>query len=51
VEKAVKTPAAAERLAKLGIVLSYAPPADVVAEIREEHRTVEALARKTGLIK
>ena len=24
---------------------------DVVAEIREEHRTVEALARKTGLIK
>ncbi len=51
VEKAVKNPAAAERLAKLGIVLSYAPPAEVVAEIREEHRVVEALARKTGLIK
>lgn len=51
VEKAVKNPAAAERLAKLGIVLSYAPPADVVAEIREEHRVVESLARKVGLIK
>lgn len=51
IEKAVKNPAAAERLAKLGIVLSYSPPADVVAEIREEHRTVETLARKTGLLK
>ena len=51
VEKAVKEPAVAAKLAALGMVQDYAPPEKLVAEIREEHRTVEEIAKKTGLIR
>jgi tripartite-type tricarboxylate transporter receptor subunit TctC len=34
-----------------GILQDYAPPEKLVAEIREEHRTVEELAKKAGLVK
>jgi tripartite-type tricarboxylate transporter receptor subunit TctC len=51
VEKAVKEPAVASRLAGLGMVQDYVPPEKLFAEIREEHRTVEEIAKKTGLVK
>ena len=46
-----KDPAIAAKLVGFGIVQDYVPPHQVVAEIREEHRTVEELAKKAGLVK
>jgi len=50
-EKVVKDPAVASKLGNLGMVADYVPPDKLVAEIREEHRTVEQIAKKAGLIK
>jgi tripartite-type tricarboxylate transporter receptor subunit TctC len=50
-EKVVKDPAVAARLANLGMVTDYEPPEKLIAEIREEHRTGEQIAKKAGLIK
>ena len=50
-EKVVKDPAVAARLGNLGMVADYEPPDKLIAEIREEHRTVEQIAKKAGLIK
>ena len=51
IEKAAKNPAIASKLAGLGMVQDYVPPEKLLAEIREEHRTVEEIAKKAGLIK
>ena len=51
IEKVAKDPAIAAKLVNLGILQDYAPPEKVVAEIREEHRVVEELAKKAGLAK
>jgi tripartite-type tricarboxylate transporter receptor subunit TctC len=51
VEKAVKDPAVASKLAGLGMVQDYMAPEKLFAEIREEHRSVEEIAKKTGLTK
>lgn len=51
IEKVVKDPALGARLAPLGVVQDYAPPEKVAAEIRDEHRTLEEVAKKAGLIK
>jgi tripartite-type tricarboxylate transporter receptor subunit TctC len=51
IEKVVKNPAIGSKLAALGIVQDYLPPDKLFAEIREEHRTVEEIAKKAGLIK
>jgi tripartite-type tricarboxylate transporter receptor subunit TctC len=51
IEKVVKDPAIAARLAPFGMVQEYAPPDKVLAEIREEHRVLEELAKKAGLVK
>ena len=51
IEKVVKDSAIAAKLAPFGIVQDYTPPEKVVAEIREEHRVLEELAKKTGLVK
>jgi tripartite-type tricarboxylate transporter receptor subunit TctC len=51
IEKAAKNPGITAKLAALGIVQDYLPPDKLVAEIREEHRTVEEIAKKAGLIK
>jgi tripartite-type tricarboxylate transporter receptor subunit TctC len=51
IEKAAKEPAVASKLAGLGILQDYQPPEKLVAEIREEHRTVEEIAKKAGLVK
>jgi tripartite-type tricarboxylate transporter receptor subunit TctC len=50
-EKVVKDPAVASKLGNLGMVADYVPPDKLIAEIREEHRTVEQIAKKAGLIK
>jgi tripartite-type tricarboxylate transporter receptor subunit TctC len=50
-EKVMKDPAVASRLANLGMVADYESPEKLIAEIREEHRTVEQIAKKAGLIK
>ena len=51
IEKVVKDPAIAARLAPLGVVQEYAAPEKVLAEIREEYRVLEDVARKAGLVK
>jgi tripartite-type tricarboxylate transporter receptor subunit TctC len=51
IEKAVKEPSVAAKLANLGIVQDYQPPDKLVDEIREEQKTVQEIAKKTGLIK
>jgi tripartite-type tricarboxylate transporter receptor subunit TctC len=51
IEKAVKEPAVVSKLAGLGMIQDYVPPEKLVAEIREEHRTVEEIAKKAGLVK
>jgi tripartite-type tricarboxylate transporter receptor subunit TctC len=51
IEKVAKDPAIAAKLVSFGILQDYVPPEKVVAEIREEHRTVEELAKKAGLVK
>jgi hypothetical protein len=33
------------------MVADYEPPDKLLAEIREEHRTVEQIAKKAGLVK
>ena len=49
--KIMKDPAIAARLGNLGMVADYVPTEKLVAEIREEYRTVEQIAKKAGLIK
>lgn len=51
IEKTVKNPAIGARLIPLGIMLEYQTPAALQAEMREEHRMVEDIARRAGLIK
>jgi tripartite-type tricarboxylate transporter receptor subunit TctC len=50
-ENAIKSPAIAAKLKPLGMALDYAAPDKLVEEIRDEHRRVEAIAKKAGLIK
>lgn len=50
-EKVMKDPAVAARLGNLGMVADYEPADKLIAEIREEHRAVEQIAKKAGLIK
>jgi tripartite-type tricarboxylate transporter receptor subunit TctC len=50
-ERAIRAPAVEARLKPLGIMPDYAPPAKLVAEMREEHRRVSDLAREAGLVK
>ncbi len=50
-ERAIKSPPIAAKLKPLGMVLDYVAPDALVAEIRDEHRRVEAIAKKAGLVK
>jgi len=50
-ERDITAPSVAARLKPLGIVPDYAPPAKLVAEMRDEHRRVSELARQAGLVK
>jgi tripartite-type tricarboxylate transporter receptor subunit TctC len=51
IEKVVRDPAIAAKLATLGIIAEWAPGEKVAAEIREGHRTLEEIAKKAGLVK
>jgi len=50
-EKVMKEPSVAPRLAQLGMVIDYVPPDKLLAEIRDEHRAVEQIAKNAGLVK
>jgi len=51
IEKAVKEPGIVAKLAPLGMVQEYSSPEKLIAEMREEYRSVDEIARKAGLIK
>jgi tripartite-type tricarboxylate transporter receptor subunit TctC len=51
IEKAVKEPGIVAKLGPLGMVQDYASPEKLVTEMREEHQTVEEIAKKAGLVK
>lgn len=51
IEKTVKNEAIAARLIPLGIMPEYQPAHVLHTEMREEHRMVETIARRAGLIK
>jgi len=51
VEKVAKDPAIGAKLAGLGIVQEWAPPEKTLADIREEYRTLQEVAKKAGLVK
>jgi tripartite-type tricarboxylate transporter receptor subunit TctC len=50
-ERAIRSPGVAARLKPLGILPDYAPPAKLLAEMRDEHKRVSELARQAGLVK
>lgn len=51
VERVVKDPAIAAKLLPLGMVQDYVPPDRYLPELREEHRALEEIAKKAGLVK
>lgn len=51
IEEAVKSPTVAAKLAPLGILQAYATPQQQQAEIRDELRRVNEVAKRAGLIK
>jgi tripartite-type tricarboxylate transporter receptor subunit TctC len=51
IERTVKNPAIAAKLIPMGIMPEYLPPEQVLAEMREEHRMVEEIARRSGMLK
>lgn len=50
-ERAIREPQVQARLKALGIAADYSPPDQLVAEIRDEHGRVLAIAQKAGLVK
>jgi tripartite-type tricarboxylate transporter receptor subunit TctC len=50
-ERAIKAPGIAAKLRPLGMLLDYAPPDKLLADMREEHRRVSEIAREAGLAK
>jgi len=50
-ERAIKAPGIAAKLRPLGMLLDYAPPDKLLADMREEHRRVSEIARQAGLVR
>jgi tripartite-type tricarboxylate transporter receptor subunit TctC len=50
-ERAITAPDVVSRLKVLGIAAEYAPPDKLVAEMKDEHARVLAIAKKEGLVK
>lgn len=51
VEEAVKDPAIASKLAPMGLVQEFEPGEKLLVRMKEEYRTVEEIAKKSGLKK
>lgn len=51
IENTVKNPGIAARLLPRGLVQEYAPPEMLLNEMREDFRTIEAVARKAGIVR
>lgn len=50
-ERAIRSPALAAKLKPLGILIDYAGPEKMAAQIRAEHKRVGEMGRQAGLIK
>ena len=50
-ERVLRSPELAARLKSLGIAADYSPPDRMLAEMRDEHARVLAIASKAGLVK
>jgi tripartite-type tricarboxylate transporter receptor subunit TctC len=50
-ERVIRSPELAARLKPLGIAADYSPPDKMLAEMRDEHARVLAIAKKSGLVK
>jgi tripartite-type tricarboxylate transporter receptor subunit TctC len=50
-ERAIRAPDVVGRLKALGIAADYAPPGKLVADMKDEHARVLAIAEKAGLVK
>lgn len=50
-EHAIESPETAAKLKPLGILTEYSAPGRLLAEIRDEHRRVQEMAKKAGLVK
>jgi tripartite-type tricarboxylate transporter receptor subunit TctC len=50
-ERVIRSPELAARLKALGIAADYSPPDRLLAEIRDEHSRVLAIAKNAGLVK
>jgi tripartite-type tricarboxylate transporter receptor subunit TctC len=48
-ERAIRAPEVGARLKPLGILADYSAPAQLVSEMRDEHRRVSEIAKKAGL--
>ena len=48
-ERAIRAPEVSARLKPLGIIADYSAPAQLVSEMRDEHRRVSEIAKKAGL--
>ena len=51
IEKAVKDPTIASRMAKMGLIQEYDPPDRLLQDWTKEYRLAEEIARKEGLVK
>ena len=51
IEKVVKDPVLAARLLPRGLVQEYASPELLLNEMRDEYRTIDELAKKSGMVK
>ena len=49
-ERAIKSPAIEAKLRPFGILMDYSRPEKLLAEIRDEHKRVDEIARKAGLV-
>ena len=49
-ERAVRAPDVVAKLKPLGIVADYSSPAQMLSEMRDEHRRVSEIAKRAGLI-
>ena len=51
IEKVVKDPSLSSKMTQLGMVQEFEPPDKLLARMQEEYKTVEEIAKKTGVAK
>jgi tripartite-type tricarboxylate transporter receptor subunit TctC len=51
IEKMAKDPALSSKMAQMGMIQGFEPPEKLVARMREEYKTIEEIAKRTGMAK